>query len=210
MRAHPLYFGHFRAFWLARRKSRKASLKTPSQRRELVNQVVVGHQQYQRVINSEGHFRRAFAEVFRRRSLLFIGSGLLEDYLVNLFGEIIHYHGPGPYPHFALLSGSEAERFDPWFLENRLGVVPVFYKSHTDLPGFLDELASALRWPGNRRPTVGAAPTVVQPDELAFTILSSKGSGSTASIKVRLCNYELPLPKSELGESSVVSVGRWE
>ena len=72
-------------------------------RRELTNQLVVGHQQYQRVINAEEHFRRAFAEVFRRRSLLFLGSGLLEDYLVNLFGEIIHYHGPGPHPHFALL-----------------------------------------------------------------------------------------------------------
>ena len=181
----------------------------PRQRRELGNQVVVGHEQYQRVINSEGHFRRAFAEVFRRRSLLFIGSGLLEDYLVNLFGEIIHYHGPGPYPHFALLSGSEAERFDPWFLQNRLGIVPVFYKSHGDIPGLLDELASGLRWPGNTQSKVGAASTLVQPDELAFSILSSRGQERTDSIKVRLCNYELPLPRLEIGECSAASVGRW-
>lgn len=74
-----------------------------SRQKELLNQLVVGHQQYQRAINSENHFRRAFAEVYRRRSLFFIGSGLMEDYLINLFSEIIHHQGPGPYPHFALI-----------------------------------------------------------------------------------------------------------
>ena len=42
---------------------------------ELAGQVVAGHQQYQNAINAHAHFRRAFAEVFRRRSLLFLGSG---------------------------------------------------------------------------------------------------------------------------------------
>ena len=65
-----------------------------------------------------------------RRSLLvpFIRSGLVEHYLVNLFGEIIHYHGPGPHPHFALLNKKEKQSFDPWFLQNRLGIVTVSYE----------------------------------------------------------------------------------
>jgi hypothetical protein len=73
---------------------------------ELAHQLVLGHQQYQRAINAALHFRRAFAEVFRRRSLLFLGSGILEDYLVNLFSEILHNQGCGPFPHFALLKKS--------------------------------------------------------------------------------------------------------
>jgi hypothetical protein len=85
-------------------------IKDSNRQRELLNQLVVGHQQYQRAINSEHHFRRAFAEIFRRRSLLFLGSGLLEDYLVNLFSEIIHHQGPGPYPHFVLVRTKERIR----------------------------------------------------------------------------------------------------
>jgi SIR2-like domain len=130
----------------------EAIIKDTIRRRELVNQLVVGHQQYQRAINSENHFRRAFAEVFRRRSLLFLGSGLLEDYLVNLFSEIIHHHGPGPYPHFALINVKERERFDSSFLQTRLGIVPVFYKDHNDIPNYLNELSTLVNyWPGSKK-----------------------------------------------------------
>ena len=38
-------------------------------RRELVDDLVLGHAQYQRAIHDSAHFRRAFAEVYRRRSL---------------------------------------------------------------------------------------------------------------------------------------------
>lgn len=179
----------------------------PRRQSELINQLVVGHQQYQRAINSSGHFRRAFAEVFRRRSLLFLGSGLLEDYLVNLFGEIIHHHGPGPYPHFALLSAHEHERFDPWFLQNRLGVVPVFYDSHEEIPAYLSELSEFVRqrWSGE---PAGASVRAIQPDEIAFTLDLPKAKRAPSSVKVRLRKSDgLPLPEGP-GECVVISAGR--
>lgn len=49
----------------------------------LERELVIGHQQYQTVINAQPHLRRAIAEVFRRRSLIFLGSGLQEDYLIR-------------------------------------------------------------------------------------------------------------------------------
>ena len=181
----------------------------PDQRQqsELVNQLVVGHQQYQRAINSSGHFRRSFAEVFRRRSFLFLGSGLLEDYLVNLFGEIIHHHGPGPHPHFALLNARERERFDPWFLQNRLGIVPVFYESHEDLPTYLNEFSDFIR---QRRPEEPARTRAraIQPDEIAYTLNLPKPTRARSSVKIRLCKSEsLPLPGGP-GECVVISAGR--
>ncbi|HEX5734158.1 MAG TPA: SIR2 family protein [Blastocatellia bacterium] len=172
-------------------------------RRELIDQLVVGHQQYQRVINAEEHFRRAFAEVFRRRSLLFLGSGLLEDYLVNLFGEIIHYHGPGPHPHFALLSKKEAGRFDPWFLQNRLGIVPVFYEDHKLLPSYLSELARFTSYQAGGRP----AGRAINHDEIGFT-LDLAGEGlSPATVKIKLSISCLPNLLAER-ECVVVSAGR--
>lgn len=172
----------------------------------LANQIVLGHQQYQRTINAEAHFRRAFAEVFRRRSLLFLGSGLLEDYLVNLFGEIIHHHGPGPYPHFALLSKAERERFDPWFLQTRLGIVPVFYAGHGELPAYLDHLAAAVeaRTRGSR-PRAATA----ELNQFGFDLFRGQ-TGDEAPFRIEISNAPLPIPDPTDGECSVVSVGRWK
>jgi hypothetical protein len=182
-----------------------------TRRRELADQVVVGHQQYQRAINAEGHFRRAFAEVFRRRSLLFMGSGLLEGYLVNLFSEVMHHHGPGAYPHFALLAASERERYEPSssFLQTRLGIVPVFYGEHADLPGHLDQLWSLA---GDRVPTstTAVAPRVlaVRPDELGFSVWSPAGRADPMQLKVNIIHSPLPLPEPSRRECSLISVGR--
>ena len=44
----------------------------------------MGHDEYRRVTYRDIHFRRAFAEVFRHRSLLFLGSGIRETYLQEL------------------------------------------------------------------------------------------------------------------------------
>lgn len=108
-------------------------------RRELLEaQVVVGHHQYQRAIHDDRIFRRAFAEVFRRRSLLFLGSGLEEDYLVNLFGEVMHGFGPGNLPHFAFMKKSEAP--DPNFLLTRLNVHLITFEDFPELPMELERL----------------------------------------------------------------------
>jgi hypothetical protein len=188
-----------------------------AQRRSLADQVVAGHQQYQRAVNAEAHFRRAFGEVFRRRSLLFLGSGVLEDYFVNLFSEVMHHYGPGRYPHFAMLPSKQRERFDPSFLQARLGIVPVFYDFYDELPDHLNRLAALVRnWPvpaGRRdgqkeHAPVGPASLALQPDELGFCIrLTREGS---APVRVTICNTALPVPDSGALECSLVSVGRGE
>ena len=101
----------------------------------LVDEMVVGHQQYQRAINSDTAFRRAFSEVFRRRSVLFIGSGLSESYFVNLIAEALFSLGPSAAPHYALFTADELEKTDPEFLTVRLGITPVVYgERHEELP----------------------------------------------------------------------------
>lgn len=154
-------------------------------RRELASQLVVGHQQYQNAINSQPHFRRAFAEVLSRRSLLFIGSGILEDYLVNLFGEIAYHYGPGPYPHFALFSSDKKATLDTKFLQARLGIAPVFYGHYSELPALLERLAKVCR-------------TSWAPSELTF-----KRDATT----VRIAN-EMLAPPASSSECVLVSVGR--
>jgi hypothetical protein len=175
----------------------------PTHRHALVNELVVGHQQYQRAINADAHFRRAFAEVFRRRSLLFLGSGLAEDYFVNLFSEIIHHHGPGSHPHFAFIAEEEKERFDERFLQVRLGIVPVFYGRYDDLPAVLERFASEIMEEGQRGPRVrleGTRPTMV-----GFDLAPQHRK---TAVHVTLRNDKLPFPRLRR-ECSVVSVGRW-
>ncbi len=109
--------------------------------RTLLEEVVVGHQQYQHAINSSQSFRRAFSEVFRRRSLLFVGSGLAESYFVNLIAETLFSLGPSGQPHFALFCDTD-HPVDPDFLAVRLGITPIRYGStYADLPGALEALA---------------------------------------------------------------------
>lgn len=114
----------------------------PEKTKELSGQVVVGHHHYQRVINAEPHFRKAFADIFRRRSLLFLGSGLSEDYVINLFGEIQINYGPGNLPHYAMLSEEEAARHGA-FLQSRLNVTPIVYADHAELPDLLAKFREA-------------------------------------------------------------------
>ena len=177
-----------------------------AQRHRLSDQLVVGHQQYQRAVNEDGHFRRSFAEVYRRRSLLFLGSGILEDYFVNLFGEIIHQLGPGPRPHFALISADERERFDPWFLQTRLGILPVFYDNHGIMPEFLRQFTNVVR-PFSRYSYDSTAPCVstARLEHIGFAL----SSATARSIHVNLFNGPLPVPSAP-HECSVVSVGRRE
>lgn len=91
---------------------------------DLESQLVVGHEEYRRVTYRDLHFRRAFAEVFRQRSLLFLGSGIQENYLQELFGEVLEFYGPSTRPHYAFL---EAGQVDPDFLLARFQIIVVEY-----------------------------------------------------------------------------------
>jgi hypothetical protein len=156
------------------------------------------------------HFRRAFAEVFRRRSLLFLGSGILEDYLVNLFSEILHNQGCGPYPHFALLKNSEKGKYDNLFMQQRLGIVPIFYEDHSELPHLLKKFSSLIKYwldksDFNNEPV---APFIFQ-DEIGFS-LTAKSTNGVVPVKVNCCKSVLPLPDDNVKECSAVSVGRFK
>ena len=91
---------------------------------ELRREIVIDHSEYRRVTYREPHFRRAFAEVFRHRSLFFLGSGLRENYIQELLGEALELYGPTSRPHFAILPRGEV---DPGFLLARFQIVVVEY-----------------------------------------------------------------------------------
>lgn len=110
--------------------------------RSLLDEMVIGSNHYQQAINASPAFRRAFSEVYRRRSLVFIGSGLAESYFVNLISEVLFSLGPSNQPHFALFSDADLGKLDCEFLAVRLGITPVHYgRDHNDLPKALRELA---------------------------------------------------------------------
>ncbi|WP_224370038.1 SIR2 family protein [Hyalangium versicolor] len=174
----------------------------------LASQMVVGHQQYQHAINAHAHFRRAFAEVLSRRSLLFLGSGILEDYLVNLFGEISHHYGPGPHPHFALFIRSKEQTLDIQFLQKRLGIVPIFYEDHGDLPQMLGRLTDAVWHPRSPAPPKASRPVAWMPDELGFSLSDGLQQPEGSSRRLRLRYAPLKPPTAGNGECVILSVGR--
>jgi hypothetical protein len=113
---------------------------------ELEAQVVVGHEEYRRVTYRDLHFRRAFAEVFRQRSLLFLGAGLQENYLQELFGEVLEFYGPGSRPHYAFIQEGEV---DPDFMLSRFQIVVVEYPKgkHGEILRWLERLAEEVSRP---------------------------------------------------------------
>lgn len=177
---------------------------------ELARQVVVGHQQYQQAINAQPHFRRSFAEVFSRRSLLFLGSGILEDYHLNLFGEIAHHYGPGPHPHFALFCRESfkdpKDSPDPRFFQLRLGITPVVFDKYAELPGLLARLAEAVGTRSGRSTPRLSRPVSWMPDELGFSLADGLDT-PVESRRLRLRYAPLSVP-TQKGECVIVSVGR--
>lgn len=121
---------------------------------ELSSQIVVGHEEYRRVTHREPWFRRAFAEVFRSRSFLFLGSGLAESYLIELFGETLEMTGMSPYPHYAFIQEGEV---DPDFLRSRLNILVVEYPKgeHGTVAKRLNEFAEAAKKERPRPASVG-------------------------------------------------------
>ncbi len=107
-------------------------------------ELVVGHAEYRTVANRAPHFRRCFAELFRTRSFLFLGSGLSEPYFVSLFDEIIELTGPPVRPHFALLPEGDT---DPEFMRQRYHIICNTYPKdqHGSVADLLGKFASQLR-----------------------------------------------------------------
>lgn len=109
-------------------------------------QLVVGHEEYRRVTYRDLHFRRAFAEVFRQRSLLFLGAGIQETYLQELFGEVLEFYGPATRPHYAIMPRNEV---DPAFMLSRFQIVVCEYEpgDHEEVVRRLDQLATEIDRP---------------------------------------------------------------
>jgi hypothetical protein len=173
---------------------------TRSRAELLEREVVIGHQQYQSVINAQPHLRRAVAEVFRRRSLLFLGSGVQEDYLINLFSEIIHHHGTSAHTHFAVFHDDQRASVDTDFFRLRLGIEPLFVADYDAVPALLTRLrdnTGSHRAPKERDRVIGCAPY-----ELAFRF-----SGEPSGFTLRLRNDEVGWPLASTACVGV-SVGR--
>ena len=183
----------------------KDVVRNCQKRDQLLDQVVLGHRQYQRVTNDALHFRRAFAEVCRRRSLLFLGSGITEDYLLNLFSEIRHHHGPSRRPHFALLKRNDDRKTDYRFMELQLGIVPILYEAHSELPEWLKVFADEVRKPC-WKPDKGKT---WNPPSQMTTANYSIGRKDNNHISLEIKWGALPkLDKNSDKEAMIVSVGR--
>jgi hypothetical protein len=112
---------------------------------KLRQQLVVGHEEYRRVTYRDLHFRRAFAEVFRQRSLLFLGSGIQETYLQELFGEVLENYGPTMRPHYAFIQENEV---DAGFMLARFQIVVIEYNTgHGTVEAWLNRLADEASRP---------------------------------------------------------------
>jgi len=134
--------------------------------------------------------------VFRRRSLLFLGSGILEDYLLNLFSEIIYNHGPSAHPHIALLPTAERDRFDIRFLETRLGIKPLFWDTKEEIGTLLTALKNAVT-PIHTRPSHNIA----QPSARSYSLTEH-------AFEVTLAFRPLPFDAPD-GTALVISAGRY-
>ena len=157
--------------------------------RRLHRELVVGHAEYRRVALRSDQFRRTFAEVWRSRSLLFLGSSL-ESYLLDLFDEIVELYGPSPMPHFAFMKKGSA---DLRHLEQSFGIWVEEFDENCRLPARLSELAEALE---------GAA----RDDPVTW---SSHGRHSPEGRSVSVVTDDLAQLDVEDGQCIVFSAGRF-
>ena len=112
---------------------------------DLNSEIVLSHSEYRTVTHHAPHFRRCFAEVFRTRSFLFLGSGLTETYFRSLFDEVIELAGPSSHPHFALVKKGALDRD---FMLSHYDTILIEYEldkknGHSKVAKFLDQLAKA-------------------------------------------------------------------
>lgn len=136
---------------------------------DLNYEIVLGYDHYRQATFENASFRAAFSEVYRNRSLLFVGTGLGEEYFRGLFGESIIRLGANQHAHCVLINKKDLKQDTCWFMHTRLNIVVLTYKDPPNAPkysGFapcLQEIADALTEPprGARRFWVhGATPPV--------------------------------------------------
>jgi hypothetical protein len=159
---------------------------------ELADELVIGHEEYRRVTYREQHFRKAFAEVYRRRSLLFLGSGLKDSYLLELFGEILEFYGANPLYHYAFAKQGEV---DADFLLARFNTIVVEYADHGELPGLLDRFNAAV---ADRRPRTM---------RWAYALECGTKLGDSDVTDLSIVRGRLPLPEPRTGECVAISAG---
>ena len=151
--------------------------------KRLTDELVVGHEEYRRVTYNSTHFRRAFGEVFRHRSFLFLGTGLSDPYLQELFGEILELSGPNPEPHFAFAIRGELDRH---FMASRFNILVAEFEHFDDLPVWIDAVCNritearprALEWAyGVHSPlrVEGAPPFRIRVSRTELPALSASG-----------------------------------
>ena len=162
--------------------------------RRLANELVIDHAEYRRVTHREPDFRRAFAEVFRHRSLLFLGSGLRETYLQDLFGEVLELYGPSTRTHYAIMPRGDV---DPPFMFARFQIVVVEYPPLEH--GFVPQCLAELRAASELSPAV---PVIWRWGRAQGPDLVATGAGVDLEI------VRGPLPREPCaGECLVVSAG---
>ena len=113
----------------------------PDNSAELSAELVVGHEEYRHEAHGAPGFRRAFAEVFRSRSFLFLGTSLSDPYFLNLFDEVLELQGSIPHPHYAFV---KRRTVNCGFLRDRLQILAVEYGDHKDLPSMISSMAREL------------------------------------------------------------------
>jgi hypothetical protein len=124
----------------------------------LRKQLVVGHSEYRAVTHRLPHFRRAFAHLYRARSLLFLGSGLAEPYFLGLFDEVVELTGPPEQPHYALLPEGSV---DAVFLRSQYHILVRTYpceekeQHEVEVQRFLGDLSERIKSKRSRVSTWG-------------------------------------------------------
>jgi len=114
----------------------------------LESEMVVGHDEYRRVAHADPYYRRAFGELWRRRSLLFLGSSLSDPYLLDLFSEVQELYGTNPQPHYALVE--DDKQLDEELLRTRFNIFVARYGQCGQLEDRLVELDKAIQAPRPR------------------------------------------------------------
>jgi hypothetical protein len=161
-------------------------------REELERQLVVGHAEYRAVAMRSETFRRAFAEVFRSRSLLFLGSGLHDRYLLDLFSQIAELYGPSSQQHYAVLQRREVDSGFAAFMQRYFGIRIVEVDDYDkEIPVLLETIGSstgrsagAIRWgyvkraPRKNAPSLSIVSSPLTPDSASSGCVVVSGGGS--------------------------------
>jgi hypothetical protein len=165
---------------------------------QLKSELVMGHAEYRRVANTAIHFRRCFAEVFRSRSFLFLGSNMSEDYFLNLFGETLELCGPSPVPHFAFVKRGS---IDARFLAEEMNIVVCEYddyKKVTEWLGLLKDMVDSTNCRISRLSVQLEERSSLEIAPFAHLPIPEANSDCAVAIVVRACGKGLFEPDPDL------------